>query len=331
MKADFELIKKITSGAAEIIESNGMFEFHRMTPQQRLILKNSQDFAMKATATSGIKFEFTTDAAALRLAGIFSEGSSRKYAFFDITVNGILSAHIGYDDYTIQPEFDFKIPLDSKLNRIAIYFPCLTKTAIKSFEFIGAGTVEPVRKSHTIICYGDSITQGYDAVYPSFAYTNLLADALDAEIFNKAIGGEVFNPQFGAAPDNIRPDLITVAYGTNDWRKGTTAESLKQNAAGFFAGIARNYPDVPLVALLPIWRKDMMDTCPAGNLESAIAVLRELYATLSNVTVVEGMPLVPHLPEFFADSYLHPNDSGFLLYGNNLLKHPVFDRFKVRP
>lgn len=328
MKADFELIKKITSGAAEIIENNGLFEFHRLTAQQRTILKNNQDFAMKATATSGIKFEFITDATSLRLFGIFSEGSSRKYAFFDVTVNGILSAHAGYDDYTIQPEFDFEIPLNGKSNRIAIYFPCLTQAAIKALEFTGSTIVEPVKKSHTIICYGDSITQGYDAVYPSFAYTNLLADALDAEIFNKAIGGERFNPQFADAPDDIRPDLITVAYGTNDWRKGETAESLKENAAGFFAGLARNYPDVPVVALLPIWRKDMMDVHAAGNLESAIAVLRELYANLNNVTAVEGMPLVPHLPEFFADGYLHPNDSGFLLYGQNLLKHPAFDQFK---
>ena len=330
MKADINLIKKLTSGTSEIIENNGCVEFHRLTAEQREILKNSQDFAMKATATSGVKIEFSTDATAVRLAGTFYEGSSRKFAFFDITVNGILTAHKGTDNYIEQPEFDFTIPLDGKLNRVAIYFPCLSKATLKTLEFTGSATVEPIRKSRMIICYGDSITQGYDAVYPSFAYSNQLADALDAEMVNKAIGGEIFNPAFGNAPDPVRPDLITVAYGTNDWRKGETAESLTEHAAGFFAALTCNYPGVPIVALLPIWRKDMMDIHPAGNLESAIKILNTLYSRLDNVEVIDGMPLVPHLPEFFADGYLHPNDSGFLLYGYNLLKHPVFDRFRNR-
>ena len=328
MKTDINLIKKLISGTAEIIENNGAVEFHRMTAEQRDILKNNQDFAMKAAATSGVKLEFATDASAVRLAGTFAGGSSRKFAFFDISVNGILSAHEGTDNYIEQPEFDFTVSLDGKLNRVAIYFPCLTKATLKTLEFTGSSTVEPIKKSRMIICYGDSITQGYDAVYPSFAYTNLLADALDAEILNKAIGGEIFNPAFGSAPDPVRPDLITVAYGTNDWRKGETAESLRANAAGFFAALTRNYPEVPIVALLPIWRKDMMDIHPSGNLESAIATLRDLYSELDNVAVVDGMPLVPHLPEFFADGYLHPNDSGFLLYGHNLLNHPALAKFK---
>ena len=328
MNADLDLIKRFTLGAAEITVNNGMIEFNRMTAEQRKVLESNQDFTVKAAASSGIRFEFITDAEGLRLAGKFSAGSSRKYAFFDITVNGVLTAHEGSDDFTVKPEFDFTIALNGAMNRIAIYFPCLTKTALTDVEFIGGTIIEPVEKSLTMICYGDSITQGYDAVYPSFAYTNLLADALDAEIFNKAIGGEIFNPQFAAAPDPVQPDLITVAYGTNDWRKGETAESLARNAGDFLNGVIRNYPGVPLVAILPIWRKDMNDIHPAGNLNSATAVLKEVYAGFDNVEVVEGMTLVPHLPEFFADGYLHPNDSGFLLYGHNLLNQAAFDKFR---
>ena len=72
----------------------------------------------------------------------------------------------------------------------------------------------------------------------------------------------------------------------------------------------------------------MEDIHPAGNLNSATAVLKEVYAGFDNVEVVEGMTLVPHLPEFFADGYLHPNDSGFLLYGHNLLNQAAFDKFR---
>lgn len=320
MKADIDLVKKLTSGAFSVTEADGFFEFNRMTPEQISILVGNQDFAVKATASSGIRLEFVTDAEAIRLDGVFSAASSRKFAFFDIMINDVMLHHEGSDNYPEHPEFDFTIPLSGKMEKVCIHFPCLARTSLNSLEFINASTIEPVKKSKKMLCYGDSITQGYDAVYPSFAYANMLATALDAEMFNKAIGGEIFNPPFADAPDPIRPDVITIAYGTNDWRKGVTAELLAKNAADFINNLNKHYPGTPIIAILPIWRKDMADIHPAGDLENAIAILRKVYAAFDNVTVIDGMPLVPHLPEFYADRYLHPNDTGFLLYGNNLIK-----------
>ena len=320
MKADFDLIKNLTCGAVEVIDSNGVYEFRRMTAQQRDVLKNNQDFARKATATSGIRLAFATDAKEIRLAGVFSAASTRKFAFFDIKVNGILIQHSGTDNYHEMPEFDFTIQLDGKFNNVEIYFPCLANAAIRTLEFSGSRRIEAQKKKRKILCYGDSITQGYDAVYPMFAYANMLADGLDAEIFNKAIGAEVFNPPFADAPDGFTPDIITVAYGTNDWKKEVSAENITGNSTEFIRNLTRHYPDVPVFAILPIWRKDMEDTHASGKLTDAIELLKAAYKQFDNVTVIEGMPLVPHLPEFYADGYLHPNDTGFLLYGNNLLK-----------
>ena len=319
MKADLNLIKTLTFGAHEIIEVNGMYEFNRMTPEQIAILQKTQDFAKKATASSGIQMDFTTDAEAVRFSGFFAPATTRKYAFFDIFVNGCMVQHSGVEDIFETADFEVMIPLKGNSNRVTIYFPGLTKTTLKTVEFVNASTVTPAKKSKKMICYGDSITQGYDAVYPSFAYTNLLAAELDAEIFNKAIGAEIFNPAFAACKDDIKPDLITIAYGTNDWRKGATCESLEKNATEFVQNVIKNYPGTPIIALLPIWRKDMEDIHPTGQLTDAIAILRKVYESFDNVKIIDGMPLVPHLPEFFADGYLHPNDSGFLLYGKNLI------------
>ena len=36
--------------------------------------------------------------------------------------------------------------------------------------------------------------------------------------------------------------------------------------------------------------------------------------------VVDGIPLTPHISDFFADEILHPNDLGFGFYAENLLK-----------
>ena len=320
MIANFDLIKKLTYGAVEIIDNNGTYEFHRMTEAQREILKGNQDFATKATATTGIRLAFATDAEQIRLAGSFSAASTRKFAFFDIVVNGVLVQHSGSENHFEQPDFDFIIPLDGKFNRVEIYCPCLARTVLKTGYFSDGCRIEPIRKSRKILCYGDSITQGYDAVYPSLAYANMVADAFDAEIFNQAIGGEIFNPPFADAPDEFKPDFITDAYCTNYWKKGVSSENFTKNATEFSANLNKHYPGIPVYAILPIWRKDMADTRNSGKLDDAIELLKAVYSQFDSITVIDGMPLVPHLPEFYADGYLHPNDTGFLLYGNNLLK-----------
>lgn len=320
MKADFELIRKLTCGAVEIIDNDGICEFHRMTALQREILKDNQVFGTRATATSGIRLSFATDAKVIRLSGRFSAASTRKFTFFDVKINGILVQHPGTDNYPETPDFDFSIKLDGEFNKVEIYFPCLAKTVLSALEFSDNCRIEALKRSRKMLAYGDSITQGYNAKYPSFAYANMVADQLDAEIFNKAIGAEIFNPPFADAPDDFKPDLITVAYGTNDWKKEVSAENITKNATAFLINLNKHYPGTPIYAILPIWRKDMEDTHASGKLSDAIELLKAVYKQFDNVTVIEGMPLVPHLPEFYADAYLHPNDTGFLLYGNNLLK-----------
>ncbi|HYV01992.1 MAG TPA: lysophospholipase, partial [Actinomycetota bacterium] len=46
-------------------------------------------------------------------------------------------------------------------------------------------------------------------------------------------------------------------------------------------------------------------------------VVAEHMLTDPNLFLIEGLDLVPHSPDFFADG-LHPNDEGFFLYARNL-------------
>ena len=54
-----------------------------------------------------------------------------------------------------------------------------------------------VRRKYSMISYGDSITHGYDAEYPSLALSSALSRMLGADNTNKAIAGDIFFP--GAA------------------------------------------------------------------------------------------------------------------------------------
>jgi lysophospholipase L1-like esterase len=323
MTADISLIRKIVSGAADVRIEAEKIEFYRMTAAQMNAYRDNADFFTKSRASSGIKFDFMTDAERIVLSGIFYPGSSRSYAFFDVKINGILKLHEGQPDIKSAPSFDITLELDGKENHVEIYFPCLVRTVLEKFELQNYTKVIPVEKKRNILCFGDSITQGYDAIYPTSAYPNQLADELDAVVSNRAVGGEIFNPALLTERDSFSPDLITVAYGTNDWSK-ITRQELQDNAAEFFRRLTTLYPQTPVFALLPIWRKDNGRVTDAGTFEEAAEIIRKICASHPSVRIIEGTPLVPHLASCFYDGYLHPNDFGFQFMGRNLLKQIHF-------
>ena len=77
-----------------------------------------------------------------------------------------------------------------------------------------------------LVFIGDSITQGMDARGPASAYAVQLARVLDVELLNQGVGGHIFD--LDALDDELpyHPDIITIAYGTNDWSRDTTREEI---------------------------------------------------------------------------------------------------------
>ena len=317
---DLELLRKLIHGAT-VTEKDGLYQFSRFTEEQSNVYSGNRDFLQKSTSTSSVRMEFETDASSVTLDIVAAPGSSRNFYYFDIMVNDVLVQYSGAESCLDQPEFRLEIPLDGKKNRVCIYFPNLVKISLKQTVFTGASVIEPIRKKFRIVSYGDSITQGYDAYHPSLAYANQLADALDAELWNKGIGGEIFNPALAAVCEPQKPDLITVAYGTNDWVRCTSKDQMIYNAEHFFKNLVTNNPDVPVVAILPIWRNDFNQTTAVGSFEEAREIVRNICSKYQEIQIVDGIKLVPHLDECYRSDGLHPNDFGFQFMGRNLLKY----------
>ena len=195
---------------------------------------------------------------------------------------------------------------------------------IKNVNLNGTSFAEPVSSKMKILCLGDSITQGYDAYHSSLSYVNRLSQTLDAEILNQAIGAEVFDEKSLDEELPFDPDLITIAYGTNDWAILESKEQFLTGAENFFKKIKNIYPDKKIVYISPIWRGDYQrpfgtqDTAVGGFEESVKAL--QMLAKENGLFVVDGIPLTPHHSDFFADQFLHPNDLGFGFYAENLLR-----------
>jgi len=318
MSTGFDLIKALTLGAVAIEETERGAVFHRFTPEQFAVYQNDAELRLRSRSCSGVRLEFITDARSFSFAGSAEPASSQEFCYFDVYIDGVLCRHLGCPSCISTPEFDFTVELPEGTNKVAVYLPGVAQVALRRFEFAGAKQVLPVKKSRRIVCYGDSITQGNNARYPSLAYANAVADAHDAELFNKAVGGDCFNPALARLPDIEDPDLVTVAYGTNDWMR-RTRETLAHDAAEFFDILETNYPGTPIYAMLPLWRSDCGKTTAAGSFAEVAKIIRDAASLHAAVRVVDGFKLLPHLDACLSDG-LHPNDFGFTFVTRGLLR-----------
>lgn len=307
-------------GCAEAVEADGEWTFHRFLPRQaRAYLDaGNENFHRRTFATAGVRLAFRTNAESLSFDYRFDYGSSRPFGFFDVCADGAIVAHFGLDEDDGE-RHHAEAALGPGVKDVEVYFPWSRQAFISNFALCGATFATPLRRPLKMLSFGDSITQGYDARHPSLAYAEAIARHLGADALNKAIGGDRFFPALLDEPDAFQPDVVLVAYGTNDWRHGDP-DDVRARAGRFYERLSALYPKARILAVTPLWRAEPPTESTFGEDVRCIGrLIGEVCAEIPNATVISGYNLVPHLPDFFSDRRLHPNDIGFALYAQNLL------------
>lgn len=332
MNLNLSQIKNITTGAVRIEEIDNAFHFYRFTKHQEELYKNrNTSFYLKTFSTSGVKMRFRTNSQSFFLNVDTSSGNTRSYFAFEVFVNGEKIDDIKNfceselsGDYTAAQfpfgNFSKKFHLGTGEKKVLIYFPWSVKATIKELIIDDNSFIKPVKPSKKMLVFGDSITHGYDALYPSNRYISRIANMLDAEEYNKAIGGEIYFPELAEENEPFEPDYILVSYGSNDWNR-STKEDLAQNCKEILCNLSNHYPKAKIFVITPIWRKDMNESRPFGDFRSVGEIVEKQVVEFKNASVIHGFEFVPQNVDLFADLRLHPNDKGFEYYFQNLSKH----------
>ena len=317
MELTLKDIESIASGALRVEQNaEGEIALLRFTEEQFALYESvNKDFFRKAYSTAGMRLEMDTDAASIKLRYATKYASSRRFYYIDVFVDGVMVQHFGHSDVE-EVKSSLTVNLPEGMHRVCFYLPNLTELRIRSLELSDGATFSPVKRPLKLLCYGDSITQGYDAEFSSQSYANLLADKLGAKVVNQGIGGEVFRPEL-VTPLGYDPDIITVAYGTNDWSTRTLERTLNASK-GFYAKLRALYPKAKIFAITPIWRADDHRITKVGTFSEGVEIVRNAASAQEGVIVVDGSRMIPHLREVCSDRYLHPNDYGFKFYANAL-------------
>ena len=329
MKLDAKTIMSLARGTEYTEETDDGILFSRFTKAERKVFECDEYKGVipKSYATAGVRLELETDSSFLRLAVSSQDANPRrKFYSFDIYCDG---KHIGFiRNFTEDPVYPYKdyafgdrretfsLPKGNK--RITVYFPWNTYSTLSELEIDDGAYIRAVpSQKNRFLLYGDSITQGYDAFDSSLSYASRLTDIFCADSVNKAIGGAIFMPELAMEKSRLNPNLITVAYGTNDWNI-CDIETFRERSFRFFRYLSETYPDTPIAAIAPIWRADMHESRLFGDFSQVARTLQEITGRIPNAVLIDAFGFVPQDTAYYADSYLHPNQNGFAHYADAL-------------
>ncbi len=319
----YEQIKNIVHGAVRIEEEgDGNISFFRFTKAQQELYKSVSptDFYIKTFATAGVFLEFTTNSKNLSLCVSVSRGSSRTFFTHTVFVNNEKVDELSGDicdkeNLLFSKDFSF----ENGTKTIKILFPWSVCSRLVSLKLDDNATVTPTNKNIKLLMFGDSITQGYDAFSPEITYASQVVNNFNAEAINKGIAGERFFPALVENSEDFKPDLITVAYGTNDW-KYSTRETFTTACLKFFENLRSAYPNVKIIALSPIGRIDLVKSPNFDKPHRYVnQYIHEVAEKIDNMVVIDCGDFVPPTKELYQTDGVHPLDSGFVLYGQKLL------------
>lgn len=331
MKLTFSQIQSITTGAVEIQQQSDGVRFYRFTQQQQeMLCERSNDFYRRSFGTAGIRLRFRTNSTVLKLSFSVLCAAVKSVPLPDISVDGALLEDVR-DIYHEMPApfygdreppyhvFSKSWDLAVGEKEICIYLPWCGAFVLDELALSDGAVIIPVLPGKKALCFGDSITHGAESSRPTKRYISRFCDYLGVAEYSKAICGEMFWPDLVNTQEPIDPDIITVAYGTNDWSK-TTPEEMRENCFAFYRNIKEKYPCAKLIAITPIWRGDEFTKGREITLADVHQMICQAVEDNPNATVIRGYDLVPHDVTYFDDLRLHPGDEGFDFYYENLVK-----------
>lgn len=307
MKLSFSQIKELTKGAVTVTEGTAGIQFQRYTANQIAAFeKEARCFFKRAQHTCGIRIDFYTDSPVLTV----SVGEAGKYEVMIDLLTAFVESFEAPDSFTVD--------LGNGTKRVTIVLPSHTPGVIRAVELADGASVTPVEYPVKIAFYGDSITQGSHSEKDTQSYAWLVTRYYDADSLILGVGGATYFPDTVEA-NGFDPDIVIITLGTNDFEGEQTMDVVRGWCSGYLDRLCALYPDKKIFYVTPIWRADGERCLLAGTMED----LRNMVANEAskrNMTIIDGHKLVPHRIEYFADGFLHPNDLGFALFAQNLIK-----------
>lgn len=314
MELTYEQIQSLAFGFDHATEEeNGLF-FHRFSEKaEKLWGEIRGDFTDGAIEAAGIRLDFCTD------SEYFAMLPSAPLQF-DILVDGIICQSTTPMTYDGQWGW-LRFALPEGEHRVTVLFPYAQNCCIRKAELSDGASARPYTYDRKILFYGDSITHGAGAFSTYSSYACRLSRLLNADWHNQAIGGTFFAPKSYQEDLDFDPDIILIAYGTNDWGFFSGPDRMELRSRQYLDKVIARYPGKKIFGITPLWRSNNREIRRVGTFDTARAIAKQAHLE-HGITIIEGYDLLPNQTEFFTDG-LHPNNMG-----HACMADAIYDKIK---
>jgi lysophospholipase L1-like esterase len=304
MVLNLEQIKNLTVGAVEIEQTADGICFYKMKKSQvDAFYALSEILGFRAKTTTGIRLDFETDS---------------KFLAFDVKSGGRF-------EYLIDGVYRGTVQITDGCAKIDLVAPCSVTLVFPSHE---VGVIDNVELSDgasamrhifdkKVLFIGDSITQGWNSGIDTLSYAYRTSFALNYDSIIQGVGGAYYHAST-FADSGFEPDVVIVAYGTNDVNHFKTQGEMVEQLRLYLGKVKETYASSKIYAISPIWVSGGAEEKRMGNLWDSYALIADEIEKCG-VEHIKGLDLVPHERRYFADD-LHPNKDGFEEYAGNLVK-----------
>jgi len=318
MNLNLEQIRACARGISQVREAGPGWELLRFTTSHLEHLSGvmREKEVDRAGCSAGIALAFETDSDRLYIDATVGKGA-RDACFIDVWTDERFTAIIGDTKPGNRIESEILFPRSSRRRHVTLYLPHTRAMTLSMVGMAEDAAFRPADRRPVLLTLGDSITQGMDSLHPSQTYAAVLARQLGMDLHNQGIGGAVFDSATLPTVPVPGVELITVAFGVNDWIRGRPPEA----ASSYLARILEQYPGVPVVVFEPVWypHGDEVDRVPPEREIPFSAYrqgLRDVVRQFESIPFVPRDQLLPSASLTLLDG-VHPNTLGQIIYGNN--------------
>jgi lysophospholipase L1-like esterase len=303
----FEEMMEISVGSPNMkIENNALYFYKATDEQMEAYGPVGSGMRNNATGSTGVRLDFTTDSSTFAFKA--ATGNC-----FELYINGEFKEQI--KNATTQV---YSTTLDTSKgeNRITLFLPNDSVGALMMVQLDYGASCKRQEFDRKFLIIGDSITQAWPTVIDSYGYGHLISMHYNADSIIYGVGGGIFDANILGSTPEFDPELITVAFGTNDWARSYSASTIENNMKAFLNKLKQLYPEAKIVGITPLWRKDAGNN-KAMTFDEARDLIKSIYEEY-NIPCVDGEYMMGHDDKFFADD-VHPNDEGHKEYAKNLI------------
>lgn len=321
MKREYGNLDRIFVGCFDAVVVDGGWRPRRIPECLRSLYEEAESSRIRMQCTSGVRLRFVSDTRRLSIALRYGVEARTNYRG-ELVVDGEEQGGFGPTERSDKwAGVVFEQANDAR-RTFDLWLPHMCQADVLSVEVDAGSGVEPASKlSLRWLAYGDSITQGMTATLPTRTYVGRCALALEAEVKNLGIGGAILDPRLADGVPDGAYDLITIAYGTNDFSQGVTGEQLRERTRRLVTALRSKHPRAAIVLLTTLtWVRENKPNANGVTLDQFRQSIVGLEKEFARVHLVQGQTMIPEDDRWFVDK-VHPNDEGFELYAKNLLPH----------